>query len=905
MATFIPQVTDQFPQQQLYTPDYNFLMQGYAQKQGQYDRGFSAVKNMYNSLLNSTLSNSENIEHRNEVFKSIQNRIRSISGMDLSNSSTVSQAFTTFDPLTSDQDIVYDMNVTASTQKQMALADQQRNSTDPKVREMFNPTSVEDLNYVIQDLKEAKRGDGSIQSVNPRKYIPFVDVLGTLYKSAKEQNFEIVESSTQGGYILKRTNGIEKAPVFQEWAKSVIGSNPLYQEQLQLLGRVSTRRDINTIMSRTGATKNQARELIAINTAAQIKDSKLNQIATYNKELTKIDQSLAFLKKKYQEGGLTPKEVETLELIKKQKAGYKTFVEGVQHEISEIDQGDISHLANNLESIYSEKAFESLTGNFARSYATLTEKQSIEVDNVVLAKWRLENDALDRMQREKLAYMEQDRADRRAMFNNEAALQLARAKGELKGTEGEHIGYYTKPGTPTSAITRQIETYNQEMDAVYDLAFSSTGALGAIPDIDQSKVYPTIYKIREISLGKPVKLTDADVSNLRELGQKFQMKMFNPANAPQAKALLRNLTLGIKDYASNSIENDFTDNKAKNASEINKRLNALVGQMSMASNSIGRTEDQLVQISKAITNPDGTLKQQYEGAKLMGYSRQGHPLYDTSTLDEAKHQELSAFLPEHLKNTVYSTKIMQYNLTPAAASAIFQGGIGASVTINDEDVTEDYATQTGNAAIESLQTLMGKGLAESLQEATTVEYDADTKTATFVFGIDPASSTTKALPSLKEGEMKIKVKVPYSSLQKIGALSTFATHAQDNTAKNFSLGLSEALYANPNGSFTLPRSYSSAGVDFKVNGQTLSNSYNIIIDANIEQPNGEILSKRYNYPDIDIEPGTGLPSKERLSNIEADIYKIANSILEEKSKFVTRNNSASRQDLISTGLTFE
>ena len=85
MATFIKGVTDEFPQGNMFKPDYGFLTQVLGTKQGQYDRGFSYVKNIVNSALNDPLTSTSNEEYRKEVFKKIQGSLKDISNLDLSN----------------------------------------------------------------------------------------------------------------------------------------------------------------------------------------------------------------------------------------------------------------------------------------------------------------------------------------------------------------------------------------------------------------------------------------------------------------------------------------------------------------------------------------------------------------------------------------------------------------------------------------------------------------------------------------------------------------------------------------------------------------------------------------------------------------------------------------------------
>ncbi len=68
MATYIQGVTDEFGEIVPYTPNWQFLTAAYATGQARYDRGFNMVKSLYNSFLNSSVTNAENAQFRNDMF---------------------------------------------------------------------------------------------------------------------------------------------------------------------------------------------------------------------------------------------------------------------------------------------------------------------------------------------------------------------------------------------------------------------------------------------------------------------------------------------------------------------------------------------------------------------------------------------------------------------------------------------------------------------------------------------------------------------------------------------------------------------------------------------------------------------------------------------------------------------
>lgn len=900
MATFIPQVTDQFPQQSLYTPDYNFLMMGYGQKQAQYDRGFSAVKNMYGSLLNSPLSNGENIQHRTNLFKSIENKIRSISGLDLSNSSVASNALTTFDPIINDQELMHDIRETSNTFKELSLAEAQRNSSDAKVRAEYNPLSVEDLNYVLQDLREAKRGDGSIQAVSSRKYVNYVDVMGALEKAAKEQDLKIVKSGTQGGYILTKTNGEGAVPAFTDWAASKISNDPLLQQQLQVQGRVNSRRDVDRIIQTTGMSRGQARDYLAANVASSILTTKVQEYDMYRRQNAKLDQSLAILKRKYETKGLTPEEAATVEKLKQQKDIYTAYSDGIGKEIEELESGDIEYLSRNLESIYTEQAFKKMALDFGRRYAMSNVEEKIEADQVVLTKWRLEQDIQDRLSRERIAMMQEDRADARLMLDIKSKKELELLKLNPQGVQ---TGWYTPAEGQGVVPDFVLEQYNEEFYKSFDIAFSKEGVMGSIPDLDQSKYYPGLYKLNRMSKGEQVELKESDIQNLEMLADKFNKNFFVPNNAADAKALIRGMMSGLRDYASQAVAGDYTSDKSANALKISSETAKMMASINTQVDYLSRVENEMAEISKIITKPDGTLHDRYSAAKLLTYTKEGVPVYDISGLSIADKNELSMALPpEYRDNSILTGKVYNYtNVNASQLKSILNSGVATRVTLNKDDVTEDYLLQEGDGALESIMGLNGEPLEELLGKAVTTKHDPLNKKVIFEFNVDPSSNVAKSISSTKGGEFKLQVEVPVSSLN-AEALQTFKTAADKNSVKYFGLGITDALYKNPEEAttVTLPDYLKNAGVDLDISGQKLNSGYQVIIEGTVPRPDGT-RQRVEKVMDIDLE-SNGRPSQEKLQRIEQQVYNLAFQVMQGNIDF---SKSKSTEDaLIRSGITF-
>ena len=199
MANFVQGDASPIVDIQPWTPDWSFLEQVYGVTQQRYDKGFNMVKGLYNSVLNSKVTNSQNAEFRNTIFQKLQGSLRDVSALDLSDPTNVAKAQDLLDPITEDKDLAYDMYATKHHDGQKQIMDTYKNSTDAKTRGMYSDYSKMDIAYAEEDLRKAKRGDGSIQSVQTRDFTPFEDINEYLNKAANEAKLVINNTESKGG----------------------------------------------------------------------------------------------------------------------------------------------------------------------------------------------------------------------------------------------------------------------------------------------------------------------------------------------------------------------------------------------------------------------------------------------------------------------------------------------------------------------------------------------------------------------------------------------------------------------------------------------------------------------------------------------------------------------------------
>jgi len=275
MANFVPNDANPIADIKPWSPDWSFLSQVYGVTQARFDKGFNQVKSLYNSVLNSPLTNGDNQKFRQDMFEKIQASLRNVSALDLSDPTNVMRAQSLLDPITDDKEIAYDMYVTKHHNQQKSLMDSYKNSTDAKVRAQYSDYSKLDLMFAEDDLRKAKRGDGSITSVQPRDFTPFEDINEYLSNAAKDAKLQVKFASPDGkGYIMTYTNGKYAEVPFSNWAAMTMGNR--FDRQFGVIGRVTAENQIRDLMSQ-GMTREQATQQVASTISGDYMKSQKNR----------------------------------------------------------------------------------------------------------------------------------------------------------------------------------------------------------------------------------------------------------------------------------------------------------------------------------------------------------------------------------------------------------------------------------------------------------------------------------------------------------------------------------------------------------------------------------------------------------------------------------------------------
>lgn len=225
MATYLQGITDYIPQLQPFQPDFNFLGNVLQTKQTRYDAAHKQLSGLYGTMLNSPMLRDQNIETRDQFFKSIDENIKRLSGVDLSLQQNVDQASEMFKGLYEDKDIVKDMTWTKNWMNQRDKGQLLKTCADPdKCGGQWWEGGDKYLDYKAQEFKNASKEDAlAFQDV---EYIAAQNFTDKALKAAKDSGLTTKWDEIKGDWVVHHKNGKQLVPTLTEFYISKFGNDP-------------------------------------------------------------------------------------------------------------------------------------------------------------------------------------------------------------------------------------------------------------------------------------------------------------------------------------------------------------------------------------------------------------------------------------------------------------------------------------------------------------------------------------------------------------------------------------------------------------------------------------------------------------------------------------------------------
>lgn len=190
MATFIPNVTDVFPEPALFTPDFAFMDKMLARRQAMYDQGWSQVNAAY-GFVNRKLTNPTNLKERDVFLKQAKDNLKGLSAMDLSQRQNVNAANNVFLPWANNEKALGDAALTAHWDKEEQIGDGYRLQDGGKLYNEFNVNYIRKQRNAFANDAADTWGD---YYKNKRSYIPYhnyTEEINKLMKDFKPSTYEI------------------------------------------------------------------------------------------------------------------------------------------------------------------------------------------------------------------------------------------------------------------------------------------------------------------------------------------------------------------------------------------------------------------------------------------------------------------------------------------------------------------------------------------------------------------------------------------------------------------------------------------------------------------------------------------------------------------------------------------
>lgn len=821
MATFIKGLTDQLGPMQLYKPDYQFLTQVYGTRQAEYDRGFSMVKNLYNSVLNSALTNSGNETFRQEAFKKLQGALKNVSNVDLSNPTNIMRAQSLIDPISQDQDMAYDMAVTKYHQSQKQKMEQYRNSTDPKMRGMYNEYSKMDIAFAEDDLRNAKRGDGSVQKIQPREFVPFEDTMEYLRKEAKAAGLEITQSGPDGrGYIMKKTNGPGVAPIFEQWAKATMGNK--FDRQFQVMGRVSAESAIRNEMSTTGISRDEAVQKISQKMFPVINAKVSTEGVTADKELKKLDDEIDLYEKKYPNGfppTLANVKDDYMELLKKRDT-YKENLDGAKSEVAKMQQEGPQYVASNLYSLFSSEAKDNTAKVFGGTFATAKQAMEYKPDTTWATKFRVASQekiagARLSMDREKLNWDKEKTA-----MSNDLKILALKGKGYIPSEESLGSGI----GEKQYGADLISEAMSKNKEKLYLNTFNGENGLALLVLNEDANKYSE-FKAAVSKMKAKGNLSAQEWNVVKSYGKQVGVELQN-YDKNQASLTLDMLAGATYNAATAKLGQYSKMHKTSDAQKFVKSFVSASDNFKVLESERKNLNQNMLRLSQEVVDENGNVKEMYRGAKIRGMLATGGYDIDFSGVTEAAKTRLQG-----LVTSEYSSRLtpvgQRYNFSKLGAAEV-------EVLVKDPySVSAIKASDGTSIDMGLLKNLNASDLSELFGDQANVFYDG--KNAQVQLNLSQKTEISKKLGIKGAGTLTFTL--PYESIQSNPALKRFNAYTQRNTVTSQSLGVLDDFMTNPNARVSGNEYHNQFGFDYNIVGtQDAKGNPNLLFNVQIYNP---------------------------------------------------------------------
>lgn len=430
MSTYIQGVSDYLPTIQPFRPDYNFYANILQTQQSQYDAAHKQISQQYGTLLQSPMLRDGNIQRRDQFFKNVEQDIKKISKLDLSQEQNVTAASQVFKPLYEDKYIVKDMTYTKQLQNELARANNFRNCVDPdKCGGSYWEEGVQAMHYKADEFKNA--GDDESLNMNAPRFAPKIDVFGKATKLAKDMGFSVTKVGFNGNFIVTKKNGEAlEAPLYNFFI-SKFREDPATQEMYKTKAYVQRKNFAKSRAAEYGSEDLAEQVYLEERYTALEKAHKeaIAEAAKTNKYINGRKQDIEKIVD--QRNGVTEDDplVKAYQTMLESEAATEGTKKNHELILNTIDRGvtmgmSKEALRQRIDSAMAGSMFDFDMRMAAKTYSELNSEEKVEVNPISLE--YIKEAHADKMQRSLFAHQ-----DELAKQSRNHAWQMAIAKGEI------------------------------------------------------------------------------------------------------------------------------------------------------------------------------------------------------------------------------------------------------------------------------------------------------------------------------------------------------------------------------------------------------------------------------------------------------------------------------------------
>lgn len=372
MATFIPNVTDVFPDPSLFNPDFALIDKFLQRREDLYNKGFAEVNKVY-SLINRKTLNPINGKVKEQFLRQAKDNLKNLSALDLSQSENVRAATNVFSPFYNNMNVLGDQAYTEYTDQQKQLGESYRNQDGGKY---FNQDNID---YITQQQMAFAQDSPETWSQYwgaKRGYTPYYNV--------DEERLKLMDKFKPDHVKTVQVKGLYKTVVDDKsWYEGQIANfleknySEKAKQQLRISGAVKYGNNLPLLSQQYTAIANE-------------------QLPRIKQELLEIDGQM---KKE--------RDPDKLDMLDQKRQYFESQQTAITGNLDAIESGDMSLVKRKSEDLAYDLYFREHIKDAASAFA----HKDIEEDNnfAEVAKMLWENDEKWRLEKWKRANEVEDR----------------------------------------------------------------------------------------------------------------------------------------------------------------------------------------------------------------------------------------------------------------------------------------------------------------------------------------------------------------------------------------------------------------------------------------------------------------------------------------------------------------